>query len=237
MYLPYYGFYRYDSTYLLVFLGFIITMLAQFKLKSTYSKYSRIRSYSNLSGKDVARIILNENGLYDVKINFVAGYLSDHYNPRNKSVNLSSEIYNGTSIAAISVAAHECGHAIQDNQEYSFLKFRTLLFPVASIGSTIAIPLIFLGIFLGALGGIFIQIGIILFSFAVLFQIVTLPVEFDASKRAIVCLDNYNILPKQEEKGAKKVLFAAALTYVASVSASILQLLRLLILFGGRRDD
>lgn len=235
----YYMPYAYDSTYLFVILGIIITMLSQYKLKSTYAKYERLRSNSGLSGKEVARKILDMNGLSNVKINNVRGHLSDHYNPKDKSVNLSDSIYNSYSIAAVAVAAHECGHAVQDDTNYRFLNFRSAIFPLATLGSKLSMPLILLGVFLGSIGGIFIQIGIIMFLMAVLFQVITLPVEFNASARAIKNLEEYNILPEEESEGAKKVLFAAALTYVAAAAASILQLFRLILLFNSRRrsDD
>ena len=220
----------FDTTYILVLIGIGLTMLASLKLKSTFSKFSRIRSVSGYTGQEVARMILNANGIYDVNVNPVSGSLTDHYDPASKTVNLSEDIYGLNSIAAISVAAHECGHAIQHNVGFIPLSFRSLLVPVANFGATLSWPLVLIGLMLGNAGSFLIQIGIILFMCAVLFQIVTLPVEFDASRRAIIELEKNSILPEQERKGAKDVLFAAALTYVAATAASMLQLLRLIIL-------
>ncbi len=229
--------YRLDSTYIFVIIGIVITLLANFKLQTTFNKYSRLRSSSGMNGQMVARRILDFNGLNDVKINHVPGSLTDHYNPLNRTVNLSDSTYNSYSIAAVSVAAHECGHAIQHSKNYIPLKFRSLIFPIANIGSNLAWPIIILGVILGNAGTNIIQIGILMFALAVLFQLVTLPVEFDASKRALIRLNEDGILPFDEEASARRVLFAAALTYVAAAASSILQLLRLWILFGGRRDD
>jgi neutral zinc metallopeptidase family protein len=220
----------FDTTYILVLIGIGLTMLASLKLKSTFSKFSRIRSVSGYTGQEVARMILNANGIYDVNVNPVSGSLTDHYDPASKTVNLSGDIYGSNSIAAISVAAHECGHAIQHNVGFIPLSFRSLLVPVANFGATLSWPLVLIGLMLGNAGSFLIQIGIILFMCAVLFQVVTLPVEFDASRRAIIELEKNSILPEQERKGAKDVLFAAALTYVAATAASMLQLLRLIIL-------
>ena len=227
--------YGFDYTYILVLIGVGLAMWASAGLNSTYAKYSRIASSMNMTGADVARKMLADNGIYDVEVRHIAGSLTDNYNSRNKTVNLSDGIYNSTSVAAISVAAHECGHAVQDNVGYMPLRFRAALFPVANIGSTLAWPMILLGIFLGHTGGLFIQIGTVLFMFAVLFQIVTLPVEYNASHRALVQLRDWSMLRQDEEAGARKVLNAAALTYLVAAISSILQLLRLLILFGGRR--
>lgn len=227
--------YGFDYTYILVLIGVGLAMWASAGLNSTYAKYSRIASSMNMTGADVARKMLADNGIYDVEVRHIAGSLTDNYNSRNKTVNLSDGIYNSTSVAAISVAAHECGHAVQDNVGYMPLRFRAALFPVANIGSTLAWPMVLLGIFLGHTGGLFIQTGIVLFMFAVLFQIVTLPVEYNASHRALVQLRDWSMLRQDEEAGARKVLNAAALTYLVAAISSILQLLRLLILFGGRR--
>ena len=235
--LPYRFMYGFDGTYVLVLIGVILTLLAQAKMQSTFSKYSKIRSTSGMNGAGVARRILDMNGLGDVEVNHVSGNLTDHYNPANRTVNLSDATYNSYSIAAVSVAAHECGHAIQHSKNYAPLSFRTAIFPLANIGSNLAWPIIIIGVILGGMGNIMIQLGIIMFSLAVLFQFVTLPVEFDASDRALVKLNEDGILPFDEESAAKKVLFAAALTYVAAAASSVLQLLRLVLLFGGRRND
>ena len=232
----YYGF---DPTYILVIIGIIITMWAQGKMKTTFTKYSRVRSMSGMTGQEVARRILMANGIFDVTVEPVAGQLTDHYDPRSKVVKLSEVIYNSTSVAAVGVAAHECGHAIQDNEEYLPLRLRSAIVPVANIGSTLSWPMILIGIFLWSAGSYIgyslVAIGILCFSLAVLFQLVTLPVEFDASRRALRQLSVTGILPSEEQQQTRAVLSAAALTYVAAAASSMLQLLRLVILFGGNR--
>ena len=232
-------FYGFDSTYLLVLVGAVICMIASARVKSTFRKYSGYRSMTGMTGAQAAQRILNNAGIYDVSIQHVSGNLTDNYNPARKTLNLSDSVYNSTSVAAIGVAAHECGHAIQHQNGYVPLKLRAAIVPVANIGSTIAWPLILIGLFFGTnTSSLFINIGIICFSFAVIFQLVTLPVEFNASRRALVALEEQGILASNELPYTKKVLSAAALTYVASAAAAILQLLRLVILFGGRnRDD
>lgn len=231
-----YGYY-YDPTYLLVLIGAVLCIVAQIRVKSTYSKYSRVRSRSGLTGAQAAQRILQLSGIYDVRIEHVRGELTDHYDPSHKVLRLSDSVYASDSIAAIGVAAHECGHAVQHNKGYAPLSFRTALVPVANIGSWAGVPIIFLGVFLG-MNQILIQIGIWVFALAVLFQIVTLPVEFNASGRALAMLNNYGMLGQDETGKCRKVLSAAALTYVAAAAAAILQLLRLILLFGnGRRRD
>ena len=190
-----------------------------------------------MTGAETAKRLLNSQGIYDVEVRRVAGSLTDHYDPRSKTVNLSESVYDSASVAAIGVAAHECGHAIQDNTEYVPLKVRGAIVPVVNIGTQLSWPMIILGIFLGGAGSPLVQIGILLFTLCVLFQLVTLPVEFNASSRAVKLLDETGILSGEEVGYTKNVLGAAALTYVAAAAGSILQLLRLLILFGGRRDD
>lgn len=235
--MPYrYGYY-FDPTYILVLIGALISLIASARVKSTYSKYSRMRSRTNMTGAQAAQRVLNSAGIHDVRIQHVAGNLTDHYDPRNKTLNLSDAVYGSASVAAIGVAAHECGHAIQHQQGYSPLSIRSALVPVANFGSAAAWPLIILGVIFGGAGSIFCQIGILFFSAAVLFQLVTLPVEFNASRRAVRILGDTGILSEQELPYTKKVLKAAALTYVAGAAAAILQLLRLLILFGGRDRD
>ena len=177
---------------------------------------------------------MNAQGIYDVTVQAVAGELTDHYDPRTKTVNLSQSVFNATSVAAIGVAAHECGHAMQDSEGYMPLRLRGALVPVANLGAQISWPMILLGVVFGGLGSPLVEIGILMFTAAVLFQIVTLPVEFNASGRAVRLLDSQGILVGDEVSGTKKVLGAAALTYVAAAAASVLQLLRLIILFGGR---
>ena len=220
-------------------LGAVLCMMASAKMRSTYARYSQVRSMSGLTGRETAQRILAANGIYDVTVNRVPGELTDHYDPNKKVVNLSESIYDSPSIAAVSVAAHECGHAIQDDRDYAPLRIRAALVPVANIGAQASWPLILIGVLLANFGSAFgiqlLNIGIMAFSLAVLFQIITLPVEFDASSRALKQLDSMNLIPDQELPHARKVLGAAALTYVASAAASLLQLLRLYILFGGRR--
>lgn len=227
-----------DSTYILVLIGAVICLIASANVKSTYSKYSHYRSVSGMTGAEVARRILNAAGIYDVKVGRVAGDLTDHYNPSTKVLNLSDSVYGSTSVAALGVAAHECGHAIQHMQGYAPLKFRSAFVPVANIGSTLAWPVIILGVIINSESSQWIiNAGIFLFSFAVIFQLITLPVEFDASKRALYMLENQRILGETEVSHARKVLGAAALTYVAGAASAILQLLRVVILFGGRRRN
>ena len=232
MYYPF----MFDSTYILVLIGVVISMMASAKLNSTYQKYSAVRSRCGLTGAEAAQRLLKNQGIYDVTVRRVAGRLTDHYDPRTKTVNLSEAVYGSTSIAAIGVAAHECGHAMQDARGYSPLKIRAAMVPVANLGSTLAWPLILIGLLLGSGGSSLAFIGIILFSMAVLFQIVTLPVEFNASSRAVSLLDSTGILSGEEVGQTGSVLSAAALTYVAAAAASVLQLLRLLMIFNRRND-
>ncbi|MDF2609717.1 MAG: putative rane protein [Lachnospiraceae bacterium] len=230
----YYGYL--DPTYILVLIGVILSLAASARVKMTFGKYSKVRSLSGLTGAEAAERILHSAGIYDVSVQQIAGDLTDHYDPRSKVLRLSETVYGRTSVAAIGVAAHECGHAIQHNNGYVPLKLRSAIVPVASFGSNIAWPVIILGVIMGN-SMTLINLGIILFSFAVLFQLVTLPVEFNASSRAIRILDESGILYSEEISHTKRVLGAAALTYVAAAAASILQLLRLVILFGGRNRD
>lgn len=227
----------YDSTYILVLIGVVLSLMASAKLKGTYQRYSAVRSACGMTGAEAAKRLLNNQGIYDVTIRRVAGSLTDHYDPRTKTVNLSDAVYGSTSIAAIGVAAHECGHAMQDATDYSPLRIRAALVPAANIGAQLSWPLIIIGLLLGGAGSTLMFAGIILFSLAVLFQLVTLPVEYNASHRAVALLDSTGILAGQEVGQTRKVLNAAALTYVAAAAASILQLLRLLMLFGNRRND
>ena len=228
----------YDWTYLLVLIGAAICMLASANVKSTYKKFASYRSMTNMTGAQVAERLLRSAGLYDVKVGQVKGELSDHYNPATKVVNLSDSVYGSTSVAAIGVAAHECGHAIQHAKGYFPLNLRTWFVPVANFGSKLAWPLIIIGLFISSESSqLIINAGIFLFSFAVIFQLITLPVEFNASRRALVLLEEQGILSRQELPYTKKVLGAAALTYVASAASAILQLLRVIMLFGGRRRN
>lgn len=231
-----YYYYHFDSTYILVLIGAILCMLASAKVNSTYAKYAKVRARSGMTGAEAASRILQSAGIYDVRVEQVSGKLTDHYDPRNKVLRLSESTYGASSVAAIGVAAHECGHAVQHAKNYVPLTIRGALVPGVNIASTLSWPLIFLGIIL-SWNNTLISIGIILFSFAVIFQLVTLPVEFNASSRAIQMLGDMGILYGEEIGQTKKVLSAAALTYVAAAASSILQLLRLILLFGGRQRD
>lgn len=229
-------FYGFDPTYFLVLIGLVLSLLASARVKSTYAKYSGERSLSGMTGAQAAQRILSMAGIYDVTIQHVAGNLTDHYDPRNKTLNLSDSVYGSASVAAVGVAAHECGHAIQHDRGYAPLKLRSVLAPVANIGANISWPLILVGLLLGG-SPTLIEIGILMFSLAVAFQLVTLPVEFNASRRAVSMLEETGVLYADELPKTKKVLNAAALTYVAAAASSILQLLRLVLLFGNRRRD
>ena len=236
MYYPMY--YRIDPTYALVLIGVILSLLASAKVKSTFAKYQRVRNYAGLTGREAAERVLRGAGIYDVRIERVAGSLTDHYDPRNKVLRLSDSTYNSMSVAAVGVAAHEGGHAIQHATNYAPIRWRGALVPIANFGSTIAWPLILLGLFItGDSSALLINLGIVAFSAAVLFHLVTLPVEFNASNRAIRILGSNGMMSPEEVGGVKKVLGAAALTYVPSAATAILQLLRILILTGGRRDN
>ena len=231
-------YFYWDPTYILVVIGAIICMIASAKVKTTFQKYSKFRSLSGMTGAQAAQRVLQAAGIYDVQVRHVSGSLTDHYDPRSKTVNLSDPVYNSTSVAAVGVAAHECGHAIQHNQGYAPLSLRSAFVPIANFGSALAWPVILVGALLNSRSSwLIIDIGIFLFSFAVLFQLLTLPVEFNASRRALVMLERQGILGEQELRGTRKVLKAAALTYVAGAAAAILQLLRIILLFGGRDRD
>lgn len=224
----------YDSTMLLLVPALILSLYAQAKVSSTYSKYAKVRAKSGIAACDMARQMLDYNGLSDVRVEQVSGNLTDHYDPRTRVLRLSQATYHSSSVAALGVAAHEAGHAMQHADGYVPLKLRSALVPVASFGSYASWILILLGIFMSALG--LVQIGIIFFSATVVFQLVTLPVEFNASSRALAALEGGGFLDQQETDLTAKVLKAAALTYVAAALTAMLQLLRLLLIFGGRRD-
>ena len=227
----------YDPTYILVMIGAVICLLASAKMNSTFSKYSRVRSHSGMTGKEAAEALLHREGIYDVRVEYVAGNLTDHYDPRSKVLRLSDATYQQTSVAAIGVAAHECGHAIQHARGYAPLSIRSALVPVANFGSSIAWPLIIIGLIMNSqTSQLFLNLGVIAFSMAVLFQIVTLPVEFNASRRALKILGNTGMLYPDEVRETRKVLTAAALTYVAGAASAILQLLRLIMISNSRRD-
>lgn len=227
----------YDPTYILVMIGVVICLLASAKMNSTFSKYSRVRSHSGMTGKEAAEALLHREGIYDVRVEYVAGNLTDHYDPRSKVLRLSDATYQQTSVAAIGVAAHECGHAIQHARGYAPLSIRSALVPVANFGSSIAWLLIIIGLIMNSqTSQLFLNLGVIAFSMAVLFQIVTLPVEFNASRRALKILGNTGMLYPDEVRETRKVLTAAALTYVAGAASAILQLLRLIMISNSRRD-
>ncbi len=230
------GLFYFDPTYILVIIGSLIVMAASGYMQSTYRRYSQVKSKRGLTGEAVARLILRNENLYDVSIGRVPGRLSDNYNPKKKVLNLSEGSREGISIADIGVAAHECGHAIQDEEMYWPLKLRGVLVPITNIGAILSWPIILLGIILG-MNETLINIGVILFLFVFFFQLVTLPVEFNASRRAMNALESYGIMDQEELAGTKKVLRAAALTYVAAAAATLLQVLRLFLLFGGRKDE
>lgn len=227
-----------DPTYYLVLIGMLLCLGASGLVNSTMKKYSRISNRYGMTGAEAARRILNQEGLNNVQIECLKNSSGDHYDPRTNTVRLSYDNYNGTSVTAVSVAAHEVGHALQHAKGYAPLSIRSALVPVVNIGSNLGLPLILIGVLL-SWNQTLIQIGIWAFALSVLFQLVTLPVEFNASRRAVQRIDYYGLLTTEEITGSKKVLTAAALTYVAAAASSALQLLRLMLLFGGnrRRDD
>jgi Zn-dependent membrane protease YugP len=223
----------YDLMYFLTILMAVVCMIASFRVSSVFKKYDRVRSMTGMTGAQAAIEILRRNGITDVSVMPTNGRLTDNYDPVNRVVHLSESSYGSASVAAVGVAAHECGHVLQHQQSYLPLKLRSAVFPVANIGSRAGVPLAILGIFLGF--GPLVDIGICVFSVAVLFHLITLPVEFDASRRALAMVQDYGFLSEEETAMSKKVLTAAAMTYVASAATSVLQLLRLMAL-RGRRD-
>lgn len=225
----------YDPTMILVLIGLALSLLASALVKGTFAKYSKVRSMSGMTGVQAASRILHSAGIYDVNISHIAGNLTDHYDPRTKTLRLSDSTYDSASVAAVGVAAHECGHAIQHQKHYAPLVLRSTLVPAANIGSSLAWPIFLIGMIASL--PMLTTAGIILFGLAVAFQLVTLPVELNASRRAVRLLEDTGVLGHTENSGVKKVLTAAALTYVASLAASVLQLLRLLVLAGGRRRN
>lgn len=227
------GYYRFDPTMFLLIPAVLLTLYAQYKVTSTTSRYFNVRAYRGYTGEETARKILDSNGLFNVRIEMVRGRLSDHYDPRTKVLRLSQDVYNGTSITSVSVAAHECGHAIQHAHGYAPLNIRSSLVPVVNFASNMSWIFIMLGF---VMRGPLLEIGILLFSASVLFQIVTLPVEFNASSRALTQLTSLGIVDDREVRQSRKVLQAAALTYVAAAVTAILQLLRL-IMIANNRDD
>ena len=231
--MPFY--FMFDYTYILAIIAAVISLIASAGVKMTFNKYSKRIAQSGLTGRDVATRILNGSGIYDVSVNHIAGNLTDNFNPTNKTLNLSDSVYASNSIVAIGVAAHESGHAIQHDKGYVPIKIRGAIVPVVNFGSRLSFPVILLGCLMNY-NEIIISIGLLLFSFGLIFSLITLPVEFNASRRAISILEQDGILYDEELRGARKVLFAAAMTYVASAIGMALQLLRLFLMFkGGRR--
>jgi len=224
-----------DPTFFLLIPAILLALYAQARVKGTYSRYSRVMAQSGLPGAEAARSLLNTGGAGDVPVERIAGQLTDNYDPRKKVLRLSEGVYDGRSLAALGIAAHETGHALQHHNHYAPLQFRNGFFPVANIGSTLAFPLFFIGLLTSSRGpSILMDIGILLFAAAVLFSVVTLPVEFNASKRAVHILETQGMLNGQEIAGARKVLSAAALTYVAATTMAIVHLVRLLMIRGSR---
>ncbi|WP_306575227.1 zinc metallopeptidase [Anaerotruncus massiliensis (ex Togo et al. 2019)] len=228
-------FYPLDYYYLiLVVPALLFAAWAQAQVSGAYNRYSRVRVSRGMTGAMAARRILDDNGLTGVRVERVAGKLSDHYDPGERVVRLSAGVYDSDSVASLGVAAHECGHAVQHATHYAPLTFRNAIIPITNFGSKLSIPLIIVGLFLS---GTLVDIGLLLFSLVAVFQLVTLPVEFNASSRALATLENGNFLDRRELEGARKVLRAAALTYVAALLVSVAQLMRLILLFGNRRRD
>lgn len=230
-----YGFGYGGASYILVLIGALLCLITSGIVKSTFNKYSKIAASSGMTGREVAAAILHREGIYDAKVERVAGSLTDHFNPATKVVNLSETVYDSTSVAAISVAAHECGHAVQHNEDYFPLKVRSAILPAANFGSKFGLWIVIAGLIISFFRPL-VFIGVVLFSFGVLFQIVTLPVEFDASRRALEIIQEMGILGEDEREGARKVLKSAAMTYVASAAASILSLIRLILIAQGGRS-
>ncbi len=224
-----------DPTYVLVIIAFLLSMFASFGVNSTFSRYSNVLNMRGLTGMDAARQILDRNGLYNVSIEHVAGNLTDHYDPKANVIRLSDSTYNSSSVAAVGVAAHEAGHAVQHAVGYTPIKLRNKFVPIANIGASLSMPLFIIGLIMGLEKLSF--AGVILFSAVLIFQLITLPVEFNASHRAMEVLDSTGMLSETEVKQAGKVLKAAAMTYVAAVAATALQLLRLLLILNNRRRD
>ncbi len=235
--MPYYGFYGFDMYYLvLVIPCVILAFWAQAKVKSTFNRYEQVLNVRGISGAQAAEAVLRQNGVTGVRIEWVAGKLNDHFDPRTNTIRLSSAVYSSTSVASVGVAAHEAGHAVQYAVGYFPIRLRAAIIPVTQFGSAAAFPLIILGLFMNS--GIMIDIGILAFGLSTVFQLVTLPVEINASRRALAAIEEGGLLMPDEYPMAKKTLTAAAMTYVAALAVSLAQLLRLVLLFGGRgRDD
>ncbi|MBQ7094299.1 MAG: zinc metallopeptidase [Clostridia bacterium] len=230
------GYYGFDIYYLILVLPAVIfAMWAQSKVNSTFNKYSRIGARRGITGAMAAQAVLRANGVFGVGIEHVSGNLTDHYDPRTNTIRLSDSVFSSSSVAAIGVAAHEAGHAVQYAANYGPIRIRQAIIPISQIGSSLSMPMILIGVILNS--STLLDLGILFFGLAALFQLVTLPVEFNASKRAVLALDQGNMLDDEELKGAKKTLTAAALTYVAALAVSLAQFLRLIIIFGGRGRD
>lgn len=233
----YYGFY-YDPTYILLIIGMILSLAASAMVQSTFARYNSVRSRSGLTGAEAAERILRSQGIYDVKIAHISGKLTDNYNPSTKVLSLSDSVFASASVAAVGVAAHECGHAIQHAKGYVPITIRGIILPFANWGARLSWILIIIGLFINSRSSqMIIDLGIFAFSLAVLFQLVTLPVEFNASARALKQLESMHLLDDDELRGTRKVLTSATMTYVAAAASSILQLLRLILLFGGRKSE
>lgn len=233
-----YGFYYYDYTYFLFMLpAILLSLWAQIKVNTTFAKYSKVNNSRGLTGADAAHRVLSYNDVTGVSLEHIQGNLNDHFDPKTNVIRLSDAVYSQTTVAAVGVAAHEAGHAVQKAQDYSPMKLRAVLVPISRFGSILAIPLILIGLLLPVKYDFIVTLGIIFFSFSVLFQLITLPVEINASNRAIQTLEQTGTLEGEELEGAKKVLKAAAMTYLAATFAAIMSLLRLILIFGGRRDQ
>lgn len=233
--MPYYYGYGIDWTYLVLVLPcLILAMWASSNVNSTFRKYASQRSVRGLTGAEAAQRVLRHNGVFNVRVEQVSGNLTDHYDPRTNVIRLSDSVYGSTSTAAIGVAAHEAGHAVQYAQNYAPIKLRAAIIPITNLGSRLAMPLILLGILFSSFGNTLVLLGIAAFGLSVVFQLVTLPVELDASRRAMNAIEAAGLLTPEEQQGAKKTLKAAALTYVAATATAIAQLLRLIVIFGGR---
>ena len=231
-----YGLYYFDYSYFLFMLpALILSLYAQIKVSSTFAKYSKIKNSNGLTGSEAAYKVLAQNGVTNVAVEHISGSLNDHFDPQTNIIRLSDSVYSSNSVAAVGVAAHEAGHAVQYANNYAPMKFRRVLVPITNIGSTLSIPLIFIGLLLPIQYDFIVNIVIALFSFAVLFQLVTLPVEFDASRRAIATLEQSGTLYDEELIGAKKVLSAAAMTYLAATFSAVMSLFRLILIAGNRR--
>ena len=236
--MPYY-YYGFDWTYLVIVLPcLILSMLASSSVNSTFKKYSNVNSIRRLTGAEAAQRVLSANGVRGVRIERVSGNLTDHYDPKTNVIRLSDSVYGATSVAAIGVAAHEAGHAVQYAQNYGPIKLRAVIIPITNLGSKLAMPLILAGIlfsFFGSFSTTLVYLGIAAFSLSIVFQLVTLPVEFNASRRAMEAIETAGLLTHEEQQGARKTLKAAAMTYVAATAVAVAQVVRLLVLFGGRR--